>query len=434
MLRLIHFEFKKIFADSATKYIFILLAFFTFFSIYNDISEYFVFSSKKDINLWHEPYNGLQAIKIIKKRFYNYECDITAELLRQVGKDSIKLEEEFHNKVENNDWSYARLNAEKERNSMKLFELYPQDIVAFYYVINRGGISDMNRLNEAIPNDFYKQWFKYKAYRKVSSSSSSFEQDTKKTKDLRYKYLTKLSIPYRYRYCEGWGLLSYRTQHFQKYLPAIILLVFIILLKYEQESGMQAFIFTTKYGRTKAVYSKIISAILIATVLYTIAFLIYSLSILTIFGFKGWNVQIQVSSLNEAIHNLNFLEFLLLQFLLALFLSVFTLLLSFFIFSISQNYIISLVATLVTLYGLPYLLNQIFVLNISSYAKYTSLIGVNILRVRENFLGSVPNGEFIYFFGIPILHVYGILIIYGLLSIVLMFLIAFNYKYLQIKK
>lgn len=82
---------------------------------------------------------------------------------------------------------------------------------------------------------------------------------------------------------------------------------------------MTALNMTFVYGKTKSVYSKIIvNLIIVCTILY-------SITILMVFGFKGWDIQIQATVYCiDSIYNINFLQFMILQFLLGLLLVVFT--------------------------------------------------------------------------------------------------------------
>ena len=65
--------------------------------------------------------------------------------------------------------------------------------------------------------------------------------------------------------------------------------------------------------------------------------------------------------------------------------------------------------------------------------SWRGVLGINILNTFYNFLGIIYDGEFIYFFGIPVLRAYGIAIWYSIIVFVLTVLIIFNYKKMQIK-
>jgi|GEM_PF-1800310 len=425
MFKLINFELKKIFTDTAAKYVFAALIIWVVFSIYTSISSFSFSSGDKENRLWFIPSSGLEAIKLVKEKMYNYETEFTAENLRQVFKDERKLLEEFEKKVKTSNWSPARINAENERMYSKMNVLYPIDELLMTKDANVYDIQDVQRADEAVPNDFYDRFFNFRAY-----SREGLIHQTEK--DLVRKKLDRLPIPYKYKYCEGWKQITQTVDSFQELLPLFILILFMLVLKVENESGMTNIIFTTIYGRTKSAYIKIYSALIIVTAIYTIVFLIYSLGILIPFGFKGWDVQIQTGWAHESIYNLNYLQFFLFQFLLGWILSVFCLLIGLCIFSFCQNYMVSMIGAVVLIYSMRFFIMLINVRK-SFIAKYISVLGINILNTFYNFLGIIYDGEFIYFFGIPVLRAYGIAIWYSIIVFVLTVLIIFNYKKMQIK-
>ena len=425
MFKLINFELKKIFTDTAAKYVFAALIIWVVFSIYTSISSFSFSIGDKENRLWFIPSSGLEAIKLVKEKMYNYETEFTAENLRQVFKDERKLLEEFEKKVKTSNWSPARINAENERMYSKMNVLYPIDELLMTKDANVYDIQDVQRADEAVPNDFYDRFFNFRAY-----SREDLIHQTEK--DLVRKKLDRLPIPYKYKYCEGWKQITQTVDSFQELLPLFILILFMLVLKVENESGMTNIIFTTIYGRTKSAYIKIYSALIIVTAIYTIVFLIYSLGILIPFGFKGWDVQIQTGWAHESIYNLNYLQFFLFQFLLGWILSVFCLLIGLCIFSFCQNYMVSMIGAVVLIYSMRFFIMLINVRK-SFIAKYISVLGINILNTFYNFLGIIYDGEFIYFFGIPVLRAYGIAIWYSIIVFVLTVLIIFNYKKMQIK-
>ncbi len=428
MLKLIRFEFKKMFTDSAAKYVFLLLALWTGFSLYNAISGYSVVTATRAENqendtMWSFPYQGLKAVKFIKKEYYNYETEFSAENLRKVYKDKIKLQEEFEGKVnEHLEWTPFYRNAMLETSYAKLFDLYPVDMCLFLFNLNLSNNSrdinsfDDNKLKKILLDNFYKNFFSERLY-------SDDEDISQKEKDLIYSHFIKLPIPYKYKYCEGWKRSMNKFYLFQRYLPALITMLFILILKYEQESGMQALSFTCKYGRTKSIYAKLIAAFLIVLAVYTFVSFIYLIILLSIFGFKGASVPIQSIQIAQAsIYNLNLMQFFILQFFIGLVLCVFTVLFAFLIFTIYQNYIIATVSSLAFVYIIPRILNYT---ENKIIREYTTLFGVEILnRASSNFL---------YLFGLPVFRAYGILIIYAFVSLVLIAFIVFNYKRMQIK-
>ncbi len=436
MLKLIRFEFKKMFTDFAAKYVFLLLVLWTVFSLYNHISGYAVHTATRENNrnddsLWFFPYEGIKAISFIKNKFYNYETEFTAENLRKVYKDKIKLQKEFKEEVvKHPEWTPFYRNQKLEQSFAKLNDLYPADMCTFLYSLNLSDNTSVinetneNNLKSILPDNFYDKLFDERSY-------SSNEYISQKEKDLIRSYLVKLPIPYKYKYCEGWKRLAFKFYSFQWYLPALITMLFILILKYEQESGMQSLSFTCKYGRTKSVYAKLIASLLIVLLVYTFVSFVYFIIILSFFGFKGAIVPIQSIQMAQAsLYNLNLVQFFILQFFIGFALCVFAVLFAFFIFSIYQNYILALTSSVAVVYILPFILNYT---GDQKVLKYTKLFGVGVFDIRTNFFNEDVYAKFLYFFNLPVLRAYGILIIYAFVSLVLIAFIVFNYKRMQIK-
>ena len=423
MVKLIRYELKKLFTDTAAKYVFGIIGIWIIFSVYDCISSFYIYDAHK-VNLWNFPYTGLKAVKTAKQKFYNYETDITAETLRNVYYDKIKLEKEFETELETAYCSPTLRNAKMDEVYIKLHELYPEDITVLLNYVNSANINDITKASEAVPDDFYEQLAQARAY-------SWHAVDNEQEQETIYRYIQKIKTPFKYTYCYGWQMLAQNFQYFQKWLPAGILVLCILILKYETESGMAALNMTFVYGKTKSVYAKIIANLIIVCTIYTVCTLLYSISVLTVLGFKGWDIQIQATVYCiDSIYNINFLQFMILQFSIGLLLAVFTVLFGFFIFSLLQNYIFSGIIALLTVYGITILFGILG--NDNSLTKYMISIGSAIFSVSTTFFGTVYEGEFIYFFGYPILRAYGVIIVYGCLSILLIGFSILKYRKIEI--
>ena len=85
---------------------------------------------------------------------------------------------------------------------------------------------------------------------------------------------------------------------------------------------------------------------------------------------------------------------------------------------------------MLTVYGITILFGILG--NDNSLTKYMISIGSAIFSVSTTFFGTVYEGEFIYFFGYPILRAYGIIIVYGCLSILLIGFSILKYRKIEI--
>lgn len=105
----------------------------------------------------------------------------------------------------------------------------------------------------------------------------------------------KVKIPLYYDYNLGW-------QNLLMYLPTFCLLLSFVMctciapvFSNEYQTKTDSVIFSSKYGRTKVFSSKIKASFIFSTLLYMIATLILSLTMLGIFGFEGFNSNLQIN-------------------------------------------------------------------------------------------------------------------------------------------
>lgn len=326
MVKLIVFEFKKMFTDKAAKYIFAILCGMLVYNIYTGINRYIFYDSTKEIHDILLPNTGIKAIHAVKEKFYNYETEFNAENLKKLYMDKLKILEEFKKDAKKNNYRPLRYHIEQEKNYVKLRSIYPHDMIIYELAINENNINDSKRINEAIPDDFYEKQIDLRAY--------NWNITRKKDMDLVKTILQTFRTPYTYKYCEGWKLISNRFYLFQRFLPLLLFMLFILILKYENESDMSGIIFAAKYGKTKFVYARLSAVMLFITFVYSIMCIAYILINLSIFGFKGWDVNIKTSRIFiDTIYNINFLQCISLQFIIGLVLSIFIAFLGFFLFA-----------------------------------------------------------------------------------------------------
>lgn len=117
--------------------------------------------------------------------------------------------------------------------------------------------------------------------------------------------------PYYYDYYSGW--LDFCT-NFSKFTAVILGAVIIILLSpvFSQEYGnhTDSLILSAKYGKSKLITAKILSAFVFTTVLY-LSFAIFNSALYAaVYGLRGYNCNIQIDGLYyESPYALNFLQF-----------------------------------------------------------------------------------------------------------------------------
>lgn len=121
----------------------------------------------------------------------------------------------------------------------------------------------------------------------------------------------KVDKPYYYDYYNGW--LEFCT-NFSKFTAVILGAVIIILLSpvFSQEYGnhTDSLVLSAKYGKSKLITAKILSAFVFTTVLY-LSFAIFNSALYAaVYGLRGYNCNIQIDGLYyESPYALNFLQF-----------------------------------------------------------------------------------------------------------------------------
>ena len=124
-------------------------------------------------------------------------------------------------------------------------------------------------------------------------SDEAKDQFTDMEKQFLIKQYEQLETPLYYEYADGWIALL-------EYAPSIIMLTVLItgffvsgIFSNEFQLKADAIYFSTKYGRNKAVKSKVEAGGIIITIIYWVVVLLYSAIVLGILGADGANCAIQ---------------------------------------------------------------------------------------------------------------------------------------------
>lgn len=441
MYALIRYEIKKMLTDTAAKYVFVLLLGWTFFSVYTVITGYWCSAPYSDSEAAADlstgrGYMGLKAIKETKRQYRQYTGDtvLSVPLLRDAYRVKQRLKEDFKKEAEAAGWPPFLYNEYMERNSLKMSDFYPDSVKLFLYLMTSESLG--GAAEDAVPDSLYEDHFDARV-------DSGITREESERHLLRQK-CAELPVPFRFGYCAGWEQVGGKFRTFVYWLPALITLFFILILKYEQESGMDTITFTAVYGRTKGVYAKLVAGVCTAVILYTAVSLVYALSLLSIFGFEGGTYPIQITSWANyyimSAYPLNLMQCCLVQYLMGLTVTVSAVLCAYWVFSLVRNAFVSLAVVWALYYGikllssLPPAYNELHSnLHVSDLQRYIQSIGVNALNMLYIFCGQILDGDFIYFFGIPVLRAYGLVIVYAAVSIALAGMSIYRYRRCEIR-
>ena len=214
-------------------------------------------------------------------------------------------------------------------NFYKPREAYFDWIVDNYSSIHGGDYESLHSLMAKIDNlpDFYIE-----RGNKISEKLEEhpFRKYSTLEKGFWYKKANSTKGPYRYGFYEGWSQINGTLDIFLFLLLAIGVGVCGVFSK-EHETGADAIILSSKYGKSKVIVGKIIAALIFTITVVLLGLLICILPCLLYYGIDGWDLPIQILS-TKILYNWSFLELIIVRStifsLVALFISAISLFLS----------------------------------------------------------------------------------------------------------
>lgn len=228
-------------------------------------------------------------------------------------------------------------------------------------------------------------------------SDEAKDQFTDMEKQFLIKQYEKLEIPLYYEYADGWIALL-------EYAPSIIMLTVLItsffvsgIFSNEFQLKADAIYFSTKYGRNKAVKSKVEAGGIIITIIYWVVVLLYSAIVLGILGADGANCAIQAGFGSwKSFYNITYFENYLLTMVGGYIGSLFILTISMLISAKTKSTVLSVTVPFIFVF-LPSFL--------SGFSALTEILGLlpdqllqmnvaikyfNLYQFGDRVIGAVP--------------------------------------------
>lgn len=228
-------------------------------------------------------------------------------------------------------------------------------------------------------------------------SDEAKDQFTDMEKQFLIKQYEQLEIPLYYEYADGWIALL-------EYAPSIIMLTVLItsffvsgIFSNEFQLKADAIYFSTKYGRNKAVKSKVEAGGIIITVIYWVVVLLYSAIVLGILGADGANCAIQAGFGSwKSFYNITYFENYLLTMVGGYIGSLFILTISMLISAKTKSTVLSVTVPFIFVF-LPSFL--------SGFSALTEILGLlpdqllqmnvaikyfNLYQFGDRVIGAVP--------------------------------------------
>lgn len=284
MKTLIYYEKKKVLRRKSTVIacLLLLLSILTLSFVFVSDESYYLSDGTR--------ISGMEAIHVKQKIEHTLAGPLTTEHL----KDALQ---QYHSVYENSDNFTTSGNLKDE--------VYCRDIQPYDGILNlirriysSAGEYDMNILssitNEMVENFYQERHAQVQSILDMDYTTGNY---TQAEKDTITRLDAKVSTPVTYDYSDGWKTLLIRD--FQTVFLLITLVVCIIIspiFSYEYQTGTDAIVLSSKYGRRETVWAKIIAGFTITSIIYFIAVLVSLLSVLTVFGIQGWNCDFQIIS------------------------------------------------------------------------------------------------------------------------------------------
>lgn len=284
MKTLIYYEKKKVLRRKSTVIacLLLLLSILTLSFVFVSDESYYLSDGTK--------ISGMEAIHVKQKIEHTLAGPLTTKHL----KDALQL---YHSVYENSDNFTTSGNLKDE---VYCRDIQPYDVILnlMRRIYSPAGEYDMNILssitNEMVENFYQERHAQVQSILDMDYTTGNY---TQAEKDTITRLDAKVSTPVTYDYSDGWKTLLIRD--FQTVFMLIALVVCIIIspiFSYEYQTGTDAVVLSSRYGRRETVWAKIIAGFTITSIIYFIAVLVSLFAVLTAFGIQGWNCDFQIIS------------------------------------------------------------------------------------------------------------------------------------------
>lgn len=288
MKTLFQFELKKIFKRKSTKIAIVLT-----FSCIILLTISFV-NDNLYTNINGDDLHGPSAIHLKKEQFSNLEGYLTIEALSNAF---LEYQSAINNSA--NDTSEHNLGSEmsnevyikhiqKYNDVLNLIRRTYSPVGTYnYYVLSSLSLEDLNHFYSTRSDKVLE----------VLNMDYSYGNYIESEKVHIIALNNKVKTPFYFAYTDGWSDMLKRG-----FLTISLIIVFAVcvcispLFSNEYQSGTDAIILSTKYGKNMVIIAKIISSVVFASILYFGAMILFSGIMLFNYGMEGWNASFQILS------------------------------------------------------------------------------------------------------------------------------------------
>ena len=382
-MKMLRYEIKKVFSKTANKIGLLIL------TVVLIIVSYFAVTYVDYVDEDGNNRTGIIAVRSLRDMKNQWAGYITEDVLREVIVQNalVNASAEYQsNDVQENNKAYS-----KKQGFSDIRDMINHAFCGFreynYYRADSVTTEEVSEFyTKRISN--LEEWL---------YSDEAKDQFTDMEKQFLIKQYEQLETPLYYEYADGWIALL-------EYAPSIIMLTVLITVFFvsgifsnEFQLKADAIYFSTKYGRNKAVKSKVEAGGIIITIIYWVVVLLYSAIVLGILGADGANCAIQAGFGSwKSFYNITYFENYLLTMVGGYIGSLFILTISMLISAKTKSTVLSVTVPFIFVF-LPSFL--------SGFSALTEILGLlpdqllqmnvaikyfNLYQFGDRVIGAVP--------------------------------------------
>ena len=284
---MLRYEIKKIFGTFGGKLALVLYAVVVVFSCWLAISGFLNYETKW-VNEQGESEHGIQAVQKLREARNEWEGYLDQEMLTKVIQENTRINatpEGQSSNVQQSNIAYGW-----KQGFIPIRELINRSYAAGFRTYDYYRADGISVIRE---ETFYGNRTRQLTEWLYDKTEVAYDRYTETEKQYLIGQYEKLETPFYADYHDGW----YQVLEGSVYIPSLGILIIGFLLSgmFANEFKWKAdsIYFSTLHGRAKATSTKIRAGLLLVSVLYWSAMLIYSIVTLGYMGFEGGSCVIQ---------------------------------------------------------------------------------------------------------------------------------------------
>lgn len=287
MKKLIRFEFMKVFKKKSFLCAIVLMM------VMLIIVPCLTISENNWINEDGTEITGMAAIRAKRASLENSLCDLTTERLQSVianyqsayADPASFLKEDGTAGSWINNAAYAKyIQSDSEIKFLIDMAFTPEGETYDYYAMGSMDLADAESFYE-------NRMEKVEEYLNTDYSYGNYSEADKEYFIAKNE---KLTIPFHYEYNTGWNKLLGISYVSLMVIALVVCITLAPIFSSEYQTGADAILLSTKYGRSKLIVAKIVSSFLLTTVIYVLGMFILTFVTFLIYGSGGEDCSLQV--------------------------------------------------------------------------------------------------------------------------------------------